>query len=166
MILGNSALARAACCHQTTEIWKNLRKENVHSHWCAVQGSPVRVCNLPQLLQISQIRGEARLQVREWWTKLSAQWHIYNYSCCFQLPPAIVPEPFPPPRLYLRLRLRLEHAQVRRKPRPWDRGGAEICEKMRVGWGGAVLSDTWTVSLIMQEFSKQLIFKLLVTIFQ
>ena len=26
-------------------------------------------------------------------------------------------------------------------------------------WGGAVLSDTWTVSLIMQQFSNQLIFK-------
>ena len=64
MILGNFAMARTSCGHQTTEIWKNLREKNVHSHWCSVQGSPLRVRNLPQLLQISQIRGEARLQVR------------------------------------------------------------------------------------------------------
>ena len=62
-------------------------------------------------------------------TDKSIPWR--NDNLCFQLPPATIPEPFSPPRLYLRLRLRLEHAQVWRKPRSRDRNGAEICKKMR-----------------------------------
>ena len=56
-------MARPPRRHQTTEVRKNLREEDVHPHWCAVQGGTVWICHLPQLLQISPVRGEARLQV-------------------------------------------------------------------------------------------------------
>ena len=68
----------------------------------------------------------------------------------FQLPTAIIPKLVPPSGLYLRLRVRLEHAQVWRKSRSWDGGWAEICEEIVTE---NLISDNWLGMRILEILS-------------
>ena len=71
------------------------------------------------------------------------QWKIPIFDIkSFQLPTAIIPKLVPPPRLHLRLRVWLEHAQVWRKQGQGsgDWGRAKICQEIVTE---NLISDNW-----------------------
>uniref|UniRef100_A0A8C2SJK6 non-specific serine/threonine protein kinase n=1 Tax=Capra hircus TaxID=9925 RepID=A0A8C2SJK6_CAPHI len=91
---GLPALAGPQSGHQAPEVRADQREEDVDAHRGPLQRLPLRVLHIPQLLPFAAVRRQARLL----------------------LPAPALPQPLPPAGLLLRLRLRLEHAQIHAAP--------------------------------------------------